>query len=395
MFLTYGQDHDKRLVYIADARRGRAYGLFCPFCGGPLAARKGTILAHHFAHQTQTCRPASPRVRGGEDILPSYAGLVMGLTPAQRKALQDCLTRGPAFYVSGIHVTTLRSLVARRFLSMVYAPDRAGRVYSMARITDRARAFDLRLSLVDFAHLVRVEYERSCARFEDDETPEGATARRMLDAERERIRQTDLYLLAIRADGNVYHKVGITTRPIAERVAEVRAFLRAHFREAEAWPLFHLPEVSYVEAYFKARYAAYRLPLGEATEYFDFGDAILDVQRELTLLYEAVKRGFSRPAASKSRRPRFRAVLVRYEQRPNTFTGYDELAGLFADVIYVDSGERYADYQFFRVGKTLDKLDLQPGDEIEFNATPGTAWDSGDPQLKRPGNVVPRLRGGR
>jgi hypothetical protein len=389
MFLTYGQDRDKRLVYIADARQGRACELFCPFCGGPLAARKGNILAHHFAHQARTCRPASP---GAEDIPPSYAGFVMGLTPAQRKALEDCLTRGPVFYVSGIHATTLRCLVARRFLSMVYAPDRVGRVYRMARITDRARAFDLRLSLADFAHLVRAEYERSCARFEDDETPEGATARRMLDAERERIRQTDLYLLAIRADGHVYHKVGITTRPIAERVAEVRAFLRAHFREAEAWPLFHLPEVSYVEAYFKAMYAAYRLPLGEATEYFDFGDAILDVQRELTLLYEAVKRDFSRPAASSSSRPRFRAVLVRYEQRPNPFTGYDELVGLFADVVYVDSGERYADYQFFRVGKTLDKLDLQPGDEIEFNATPGTAWDSGDPQLKRPGSAVRFVR---
>jgi hypothetical protein len=290
----------------------------------------------------------------------------------------------------------LRCLVARRFLSMVYAPDHVGRVYRMARITDRARAFDLRLSLADFAHLVRAEYERSCARFEDDETPEGATARRMLDAERERIRQTDLYLLAIRADGHVYHKVGITTRPIAERVAEVRAFLRAHFREAEAWPLFHLPEVSYVEAYFKAMYAAYRLPLGEATEYFDFGDAIVGVRGEMTLLHEAVKRGprlrGDRPAASSSSRPRFRAVLVRYEQRPNPFTGYDELVGLFADVTYVDSGERYADYQFFRVGKTLDKLDLQPGDEIEFNATPGTAWASGDPQLKRPGNVVRFVR---
>ena len=129
MFLTYGQAHDKRLVYIADARRGRACGLFCPFCGGPLAARKGTILAHHFAHQAQTCRPASP---GAEDILPSYAGLVMGLTPAQRKALRDCLAREPVFYADGIHATTLRCLVARRFLSMVYAPDRAGRVCSMA-----------------------------------------------------------------------------------------------------------------------------------------------------------------------------------------------------------------------------------------------------------------------
>lgn len=49
--LAYGQIASGRLISITEAERGAACGCVCPGCGTPLIAKKGTELAHHFAHE--------------------------------------------------------------------------------------------------------------------------------------------------------------------------------------------------------------------------------------------------------------------------------------------------------------------------------------------------------
>ena len=48
MWLPYGVDAYQALVCIADVRRGKT-ALRCPYCAGPLTAKKGQITQHHFA----------------------------------------------------------------------------------------------------------------------------------------------------------------------------------------------------------------------------------------------------------------------------------------------------------------------------------------------------------
>jgi hypothetical protein len=55
MWLAYGVDEHQALVAIDDVPRGKS-PLRCPYCGGPLLAKKGRIKQHHFAHAEETCR---------------------------------------------------------------------------------------------------------------------------------------------------------------------------------------------------------------------------------------------------------------------------------------------------------------------------------------------------
>ena len=48
-------------------------------------------------------------------------------------------------------------------------------------------------------------------------------------AQLRRILVNSLYFLEVKADGNTFYKIGVTTRPIEERIAEVQRDVRAHY----------------------------------------------------------------------------------------------------------------------------------------------------------------------
>lgn len=50
-------DAAKEIRFIDDVPAGAACACFCAACGSPLIARKGTIKAHHFAHEASQERP--------------------------------------------------------------------------------------------------------------------------------------------------------------------------------------------------------------------------------------------------------------------------------------------------------------------------------------------------
>ncbi len=376
MFLTYGKDAQEELVHISEAKRGDACGLSCPFCGGALTAKQGDVVGHHFAHQADTCRPASA---SAEDFIPSYEGyFVQGLTPAQRRAMESILKRQGNdqrfFDAHSIHSTTLRALEAMHFLGLILTPWIHNRYeQALAHITAKGLAFGCRLSLAEYAAFMASEFRRSRAGLEKRDDPGAPIARRMLELEMARVECTALYLLRVEAGGRLIHKIGITARPIEARVAEVEAFLVGHFGTVTITPLFYLPSIPYVEGYFKARYAARQLRIGPATEYFDLGEDFDRVQAELSGLALAVEKGLA-PKKARFRgapdRPRFRAVFAGYSREFNDYShGYDLVMRL-DDVAYLNTGERFADHQAFVIGRMLESLvgSLRRGDVVEFNA---------------------------
>jgi hypothetical protein len=88
-FLTYGRNSQDDLVHISEVERGGGIGLFCPFCSRPLVARKGRVVAPHFAHTAGgSCRPS----RVTAELIPSFEGyFIYGLSAAQRQALAVAL----------------------------------------------------------------------------------------------------------------------------------------------------------------------------------------------------------------------------------------------------------------------------------------------------------------
>ena len=217
------------------------------------------------------------------------------------------------------------------------------------------------------------EFRRSRAGLEKRDDPEASITRRMLELEMVRVERTALYLLRIEAGGRLIHKIGITARPIEARIAEVEAFLAGHFGKLAITPLFYLPSVPYVEGYFKARYAARQLRIGPATEYFDLGEDFDRAQAELSGLALAIEKGLA-PKKARFRgtpdRPRFRAVFAGYSRQFNDYSHGHDLVMRLDDVVYLDTGERFADRQAFVIGTTLAPLvgSLRRGDVVEFNA---------------------------
>jgi hypothetical protein len=89
-------------------------------------------------------------------------------------------------------------------------------------------------------------------------------------AQLRRILVNSLYFLEVKADGNIFYKIGVTTRTIEERIAEVQRDVRAHYSDVVVNLLGLWAHRGNVELYFKHRYKAFNYRIGKLTEYFVF-----------------------------------------------------------------------------------------------------------------------------
>jgi hypothetical protein len=120
-------------------------------------------------------------------------------------------------------------------------------------------------------------------RYKTNIAPDLSTAladMRLYTAQWKRILSTRLYFLEIKHAGGLLHKIGVTTRSIEERIAEIHADLLPHFGQVEIAPLGTWPHRRNVELYFKYRYQAHQQPIGTLTEYYVFDD-VKTVLRDL------------------------------------------------------------------------------------------------------------------
>ncbi|MEG4626335.1 GIY-YIG nuclease family protein [Microcoleus sp. w1-18aA5] len=89
-------------------------------------------------------------------------------------------------------------------------------------------------------------------------------------AQLRRILVNSLYFLEIKADGNIFYKIGVTTRSIEERIAEVQRDVKAHYSDVVVNLLGLWEHRGNVELYFKHRYQPFNYRIGKLTEYFAF-----------------------------------------------------------------------------------------------------------------------------
>jgi len=68
----------------------------------------------------------------------------------------------------------------------------------------------------------------------------------------------------------MFHKIGVTTRQIEQRIAEVQRDVKVHYSDVVVNLLGLWERRGNVELYFKHRYHAFNYRIGKLTEYFVF-----------------------------------------------------------------------------------------------------------------------------
>ena len=290
MWLKYGVAPSGELAGIDEVVRGKT-NLACLYCGGSLTAKKGSVKEHHFAHTKETCKPVSQRIKTKAfPSLPLYDNFTIQLKGEeleqlkvlwkeygaqdyaiprdlvnfrwQLKGLLESEGDGYAPFLRTYHFTDLGKIpvgaLPLALFNRVQEPLLLSELVKLERSAEIAEAAGL-----------------SCL---DERRADLLIYRSQLH----RILVNSLYFLEVKADGYCFYKIGVTTRSIEERIAEVQRDVRAHYSDVTVNLLGLWEHRGNVELYFKHRYKAFNYRIGKLTEYFVFPD----VKPILNDLYE-------------------------------------------------------------------------------------------------------------
>ncbi len=265
MFLQYGIK-DGELVYIDQVERGILPDVTCPYCGGSLLARKGRVKAPHFAHAGETCREVT---RDSAIVsLPAFDRFDLDLRGRDYDALKRWHNRE---YYTSKEYYRLQDLKLIEYNEWARTEQltRLGKIpfgelplKSFSQEQDR---------LIGNKHTYLMAHART-SWLSDVDRAIAETDLAIFRAQWRRVLSSTLYFLEIvHRDGKVY-KIGITQRPIAQRVTEIKVSLTAQLWDIKITVLRLLQHRGAVELYFKLRYKAHQYPIGNLTEYFDFDE---------------------------------------------------------------------------------------------------------------------------
>lgn len=286
LFLQYGVNADGALIGIDQVGRGKSE-LRCPYCAGALIARKGERIAHHFAHVSDSCNPA---MRDMEAVsLPAYDNFNLHLPgrAVQELHLWAKDRRGEGFDEDYLEEHSL--LRESDYKEGWYDLTKKGKIVLGQLSLDLFNQYQEPLILQRHEAI-----EKNIQRAETDTDRQMyLTDLRLYRAQMRRILSCTLYFLQIGTTG--LHKIGVTMRPIEERLREIAADLLPIFGAVQITVIGAWSARGNVEFYFKHRYRNQQHLLGTLTEYYQFNDikaVIRDLRRmkekELTPLEQGI-----------------------------------------------------------------------------------------------------------
>jgi hypothetical protein len=272
MWLKYGVALSGELTSIDEVGRGKT-NLACLYCGGGLTAKKGSVKEHHFAHTGETCKPVSQRVKTKAfPALPLYDNFNIELKGDELEQLKVLWKEYGAQ-----NRPIPKDLVSFRWELKGLVESEGSRTY---QFTDLGKIPVGALPLALFNRVQEPLLLSELASLEGSVEMAVAAGLSCLDERRadlqiyraqlRRILVNSLYFLEVKADGNCFYKIGITTRSISERIAEVQRDVRAHYSDVAVSLLGLWEHRGNVELYFKHRYQPFNYRIGKLTEYFAF-----------------------------------------------------------------------------------------------------------------------------
>jgi hypothetical protein len=283
MWLKFGVSKDNAVVAIEEVKSGKT-SLTCLYCGGGLTAKKGRVKEHHFAHTQETCRLVKERVtRRDFPSLPLYDNFNIELSG---KELEELKVFWKNYGIRNENICVKPSL--RLVLSKLLICNERGfyEFTNLGKIPVGALSMTLFNQVQEpllLDKLLQLEGAAQRAKLINSRhLIERVADLRIYRAQLQRIWERCLYFLEVRAGRKTLHKIGVTKRPIEERVIEVQRDLAAHYKQIEIKVLDVWQHRGNVELYFKHRYKDFNYPIGSLTEYFQFDD----VKPVLCDLYE-------------------------------------------------------------------------------------------------------------
>jgi hypothetical protein len=277
VWLQYGLTEQGILVCVDDVRSGRTT-LRCPYCSGNLTARKGRKVSHHFAHTEQTCVAVADRSKGdGLPLLPLYTEFALELGKRELETLNS-LWQGHGRHSQRSFNRLLDGgyIQFNRFIgrSGDYEFTKLGKIpvggLSVPLFADvqQERLLARLAELERFAwHQLNPDLDFCQLSF-----VEAIGDYRLYRAQLQRVLSKQLYYLKIKTNDDCFYKIGVTSRAIEERVAEIEAELSGHLGEVTINLLGLWQHCGRVEHYFKHRFRSNNQPIGTLTEYFRFED---------------------------------------------------------------------------------------------------------------------------
>lgn len=289
-YLPYGLNQNNELVYIDQVARGRTL-LRCPYCGVNLLAKKGDVMAAHFAHDGKTCRQTSRNNPAFE--LPAYDSFNLKLSPKVLHGLRmfhakanDYDYQRPEADEDKFDDTDYDGLLEHHGLIKSFRTRYGNERYELTH-KGKIPFGDLSLDLFNKFHegqlrarhstLTRTAIEKEKA---GGSVHAALTDLRIYQAQLRRVLKASLYFIEVQTEQKVLHKIGVTARDIDERLAEIRADLLPHFGEVKLKVLGTWLHRGTTEMYFKHRYRNYQHRVDTLTEYFAFDD-VKPVLRDL------------------------------------------------------------------------------------------------------------------
>ncbi|WP_341529213.1 GIY-YIG nuclease family protein [Nostoc sp. UHCC 0302] len=274
MWLKFGVAPDGELVCVEDVGSGKTE-LLCPYCQGELTAKKGKVKQHHFAHSSATCLPIASR---NFPILPLYDNFNIYLSRkdlAQLKLLWK--EYGSINYPISPGLVTPGLLKAGMFHKNVYLAPPAYEFTNLGKIPVGALEFSLFNEVQEpllLKKLLKLELAAKYALHKNALMKSYClTDLTLYRAQLQRILSCTLYFLEIQTPKRNLYKIGVTTRPIQQRLAEIETNLLAYYETVDIQVLGTWSHRGNVELYFKHRYQDFNYRIGSLTEYFKFGVA--------------------------------------------------------------------------------------------------------------------------
>jgi len=274
MWLKFGVALSGELTSIDEVVRGKT-NLACLYCGGGLTAKKGSVKEHHFAHTEDTCKPVSQRIKTKAfPSLPLYDNFTIQLKGEELEQLKVLWKEYGAQKRS-----IPKDLVNFRWELKGLLESEGVSSY---QFTDLGLIPVGALPLALFNKVQEPQLLSELTSLENSVEIAEAAGLSCLDERRAdlliyraQLRRTlvnSLYFLEVKADGNTFYKIGVTTRSISERIAEVQRDVRAHYSNVAVSLLGLWEHRGNVELYFKHRYQPFNYRIGKLTEYFAFPD---------------------------------------------------------------------------------------------------------------------------
>ena len=272
MWLKFGVALSGELTSIDEVVRGKT-NLACLYCGGSLTAKKGSVKEHHFAHTEETCKPVSQRIKTKAfPSLPLYDNFNIQL---QGEELEQLKVLWKEYGARDYPIP--KDLVNFRWELKGLLESEGDRTYQftdLGKIPVGALPLALFNSVQEpllLSELVSLEGSVEMAVAAGLSCLEERRADLLIyRAQLRRILVNSLYFLEVKADESCFYKIGITTRSIEERIAEVQRDVRAHYSDVAISLLGLWEHRGNVELYFKHRYQPFNYRIGKLTEYFVF-----------------------------------------------------------------------------------------------------------------------------